>query len=120
MVSDATDVSILLRESVNTRNTVTSFRYFRGLFLAPSASDAHIKGDLITAGKTFSHIRAGQEPLANHLDVIIHAKLYDQLKAIGGIFDLDGKGFSVHSCYGRGKSGCGDTYFRAISTNIKL
>ena len=45
---------------------------------------------------------------------------YNQLKAIGGMFGLDGKGFSVHSCYGRGKSGCDDTYFRAISTNIKV
>ena len=44
---------------------------------------------------------------------------YNQLKAIGGIFGLDGKGFSVHSCYGLGKSGCEGSYGSAKSKIIK-
>ena len=44
---------------------------------------------------------------------------YNQLKAIGGMFDLDGKHYSVHSCYGLGKSDCGATYGYAKSKIIK-
>ncbi|CAM1656107.1 fhaB1 [Bartonella apihabitans] len=44
---------------------------------------------------------------------------YNQLKAIGGMFGFDGKDFSVHSCYGLGKSGCGDMYGSAKSTIIE-
>ncbi len=44
---------------------------------------------------------------------------YNQLKAIGGMFGLDGKDFSVHSCYGLGKRGCGDMYGSAKSKIIK-
>ena len=44
---------------------------------------------------------------------------YNQLKAIGGIFGFDGKNYSVHSCYGLGKDGCGATYGYAKSKIIK-
>ena len=44
---------------------------------------------------------------------------YNQLKAIGGMFGFDGKDFSVHSCYGLGKSDCGMTYGNAKSKIIK-
>ena len=44
---------------------------------------------------------------------------YNQLKAIGGMFGFDGKNYSVHSCYGLGKSDCGDTYGPAKSKIIK-
>ena len=44
---------------------------------------------------------------------------YNQLKAIGGMFGFDGKDFSVHSCYGLGKRGCGDMYGSAKSKIIK-
>ena len=44
---------------------------------------------------------------------------YNQLKAIGGMFDLDGNDFSVHSCYGSGKLECGSTYGPAKSKIIK-
>ena len=44
---------------------------------------------------------------------------YNQLKAIGGMFGFDGKNYSVHSCYGLGKRGCGDTYGPAQSKIIK-
>ena len=44
---------------------------------------------------------------------------YNQLKAIGGMFDLDGKHYSVHSCYGLGKLDCGSTYGPAKSKIIK-
>ena len=42
---------------------------------------------------------------------------YNQLKAIGGMFDLDGKHYSVHSCYGLGKSDCG---VLMVLHNLKL
>ena len=35
------------------------------------------------------------------------------------MFGLDGKGFSVHSCYGLGKGDCGITYGNAKSKIIK-
>ena len=37
-----------------------------------------VKGDLITFGKTFSHIRSRQERLADNLDVIIHANCIEE------------------------------------------
>ena len=37
-----------------------------------------VKGDLITFGKKFSHIRSRQERLADNLDVIIHANCIEE------------------------------------------
>ena len=37
-----------------------------------------VKGDLITFGKTFSHIRSRYERLADNLDVIIHANCIEE------------------------------------------